>query len=108
MWLSVFIPVALFRVGRLLRTKSADSEERRSTYECGFSPIPGATFRFSLYFFQLALIFLVFDVELVVLIPAAEIGRCIALAFIRIALFVIGLVLGLVHEWREGSLERPS
>lgn len=94
----MIIPLALLAVGLTLNTHNEESEERRRTYECGFCPIPGATYRFSLYFFQLALIFLVFDVEMVVIIPLAEGVFLSSLIVLCVVVFVVGLVAGLIHE----------
>ena len=81
--------------------------EKSSPFECGFDPKNSARISFSLRFFLLAVIFLIFDIEVIFLFPIPF----IVLRFISINMVFIGylvfliLLLGLVHEWREGSLD---
>lgn len=74
-----------------------------SIYECGFSPKFSARLPFSLRFFLLALLFLIFDVELTVVIifPMVYFSSAFILS---IVFFCIFLFLGLLHEWNEGRL----
>lgn len=81
--------------------------EKASPFECGFDPRDSARTPFSLRFFLLAVIFLIFDIEIVLLIPFPIIdnfsgGREY---LIRASLFLLVLILGLFFEWTEGSLE---
>lgn len=81
--------------------------EKRSPFECGFDPKGRARLPFSLRFFLVAVIFLIFDVEITLLIPLAYIliltniftWLCTGLGFLLI------LLIGLYYEWREGALE---
>jgi len=79
-------------------------------FECGFSPKFNARLPFTLRFFLIALIFLVFDVELVLLFPFLVNfflkGRFL-IAIIIISILAI-LAAGLFHEWNQGSLEWAS
>ena len=81
--------------------------EKRSPFECGFDPMGSARLPFSLRFFLLAVIFLIFDVEIVLLVPVF-IG-CFEGIRIRVFwggfVFLIILIAGLFHEWNEGSLD---
>jgi NADH-ubiquinone oxidoreductase chain 3 len=81
--------------------------EKRSPFECGFDPKGNARIPFSLRFFVLAVVFLVFDIEIALLIPLPLImGWGIKMeVIIGGVLFIIVLILGLLHEWREGSLD---
>nr|ANQ92704.1 NADH dehydrogenase subunit 3 [Anadara pilula] len=82
--------------------------EKASPYECGFEPIGGARSSFSLRFFLLALVFMIFDVEIVLLLPL--VGKMMS-SFVPVSVFVQGLfflfllLIGLWFEWSEGSLE---
>ena len=81
--------------------------EKISPFECGFSPKFNARLPFTLRFFLIALIFLVFDVELVLLFPFLV--RLFSLSHVNMVAIVIFLLLilvvGLTHEWNQGSLE---
>nr|UAJ48187.1 NADH dehydrogenase subunit 3 [Tegillarca granosa] len=82
--------------------------EKSSPYECGFEPIGGARSSFSLRFFLLAMVFMIFDVEVVLLFPAMA---GMMMDFVPVSVyfqgffFLILLLLGLWFEWSEGSLE---
>lgn len=94
------IPLLIFGLGLTVPRRETRIRERGTRYECGFIHIRGGETgrRFSLYFFQLALLFLVFDVELVVLIPLVERRRLLFFNTICVFVFLGGLVLGYLHE----------
>ena len=80
--------------------------DRASAFECGFDAKNSARVPFSLQFFLLAVIFLIFDVEVRILLPALILP--VYGGVVRgggVILFLIILVIGFFHEWREGSLE---
>lgn len=87
------------------------SREKLTTYECGEVPIGSGWFRLNLRFYTIALIFIIFDVELIAILPVALIFRdAIAqnlgwAAFVEIFLFVGVLVIGLAYVWVKGDLE---
>lgn len=85
--------------------------EKLDIYECGIEVSKGARGRFSVKFFLVAMIFLLFDVEVVFLFPWAillrefkELGLG-ALIFVSMFSFLVMLGLGLVYGWRRGGLE---
>ncbi|MEW8078580.1 MAG: NADH dehydrogenase subunit 3 [Candidatus Thiodiazotropha endolucinida] len=81
--------------------------EKASVYECGFEPLGPTRVSFSLRFFLIAVIFLVFDLEVVLLFPfvmGIRVGWDGILVF-RTAIFLIILRVGLAHEHKEGSLD---
>ncbi len=86
--------------------RSSIDYEKNSPFECGFDPNLSARLPFSMRFFLLAVLFLIFDVEIVLLIPIPLVvsfsswERVIILGLI----FVLILLVGLFHEWKEGSL----
>jgi len=87
--------------------RSIIDREKSSPFECGFDPKRSARISFSLRFFLLAVIFLIFDVEIVFFfpIPFIILGSVRGvMVFLRFSALVI-LLLGLFHEWREGSLD---
>jgi NADH:ubiquinone oxidoreductase subunit 3 (subunit A) len=106
-----FIVVALaFLVVNLLVWKvlrpSRFSEEKLTTYECGENPTGSAWVQFNIRFYVFALIFIIFDVEAVFLLPWAVVFRELGLiAFVEGLVFIGILVVALAYVWRKGDLE---
>nr|AQZ26100.1 NADH dehydrogenase subunit 3 [Semelidae sp. STW-2017] len=101
------ITFALIVMGYVLGVKTMYSREKLSTYECGFEPLASSRQSFCLRFFILAIVFLVFDVEIALLIPFMM-GVSMMMGWgIRLLVFsfVLILMLGLFHEYNEGSLD---
>nr|YP_009380054.1 NADH dehydrogenase subunit 3 [Lepidotrigla microptera]YP_011004231.1 NADH dehydrogenase subunit 3 [Lepidotrigla kishinouyi]UDU84742.1 NADH dehydrogenase subunit 3 [Lepidotrigla alata]BBM34741.1 NADH dehydrogenase subunit 3 [Lepidotrigla guentheri]ARS00735.1 NADH dehydrogenase subunit 3 [Lepidotrigla microptera]WPS93566.1 NADH dehydrogenase subunit 3 [Lepidotrigla kishinouyi] len=81
--------------------------EKLSPYECGFDPLGSARLPFSLRFFLVAILFLLFDLEIALLLPLPW-GDQLAsplLTFLWATAVLILLTLGLVYEWTQGGLE---
>jgi NADH-quinone oxidoreductase subunit A len=77
-----------------------------STYECGEEPIGEPRSRFNVRFYVVALIFLIFDVEVVFLFPWALVFRNLGwFAFIEMVVFLAILFVGYAYVWRKGDLE---
>ncbi|HTY00691.1 MAG TPA: NADH-quinone oxidoreductase subunit A [Bacteroidota bacterium] len=82
-----------------------------STYECGESPIGDTRIRFNIRFYVVALVFLIFDVEVVFLFPWATVYKGLGwFALIEMAVFLVILLVGYAYAWRNGDLDwdKPS
>ena len=96
--------------GRFVRPRVADPE-KGTTYECGERPIGGAWVNFNPRFYVMALIFIVFDVEIALTVPAAVVARDMVeagrawLPVIEIGLFIVVLVIALGYVWGKGDLD---
>nr|YP_010446926.1 NADH dehydrogenase subunit 3 [Prosopocoilus laterotarsus]QNS37142.1 NADH dehydrogenase subunit 3 [Prosopocoilus laterotarsus maedaorum]UTM10033.1 NADH dehydrogenase subunit 3 [Prosopocoilus laterotarsus] len=103
----MFISMAMIAISSILSKKSFMDREKSSPFECGFDPKSSSRLPFSLQFFLIAVIFLIFDVEIALLIPLisvmkiSKINLLISISFF----FIIILLLGLFHEWNQGALE---
>lgn len=99
-----------FLAAWILSFRSNNDREKTAPFECGFDPKNSARIPFSLRFFLLGIIFIVFDIEIVLIIPLPLIWRLINsyLPLLIAFLFLIILTLGLIHEWHEGSLNWSS
>lgn len=79
---------------------------KQSSYECGEEPIGQAWVRFNVRFYVLALVFLIFEVEIVFLFPWALVYREIGLfAFLEMAVFLLILWVGYAYVWVKGDLD---
>lgn len=94
-------------VRRLVGKAAVQDREKASPYECGFEPIAPTRVSFSLRFFLIAVIFLIFDLEIVLIFPfiIGLVGNFDWVLNVRMACFLVILRVGLVHEWNEGSLD---
>lgn len=100
----LFISFALF-LSRLLRPRM-ESAEKLTTYECGEKLIGPSWVQFNVRFYIIALIFIVFDVEVVVLYPWAVVFKELGLmAFVEMMIFVAVLLTALIYVWKKGYLE---
>ena len=123
-----YAPIALmflvamgFAVSQLLVTQLIGPRKRTATklmpYECGKDPVGGARDRFSIKFYTVAVIFLLFDIEVLFIIPfavafksllAQEQGSGIlfgTIAFIEIMVFIATLVVGYIYVWKKGTFD---
>nr|ATN23536.1 NADH dehydrogenase subunit 3 [Pseudocolaspis sp. EMHAU-15071004] len=90
----------------LTSKKSIIDREKSSPFECGFDPKNCSRLPFSLQFFLIAIIFLIFDIEIALLLPLITIMKISnPMAMMTTSLiFVMILLLGLYHEWKQGAL----
>nr|ALO76832.1 NADH deshydrogenase subunit 3 [Prostomis sp. PRO01] len=104
--LILIINFILIAVINLLTKKSIKDREKSSPFECGFDPKSTARLSFSLHFFLVALIFLIFDVEITLLLPfiiTMKYSKMISY-FSTLTFFIAILLVGLFHEWKQGAL----
>nr|YP_010491961.1 NADH dehydrogenase subunit 3 [Eucrate crenata]UWM93443.1 NADH dehydrogenase subunit 3 [Eucrate crenata]WAK85105.1 NADH dehydrogenase subunit 3 [Eucrate crenata] len=105
--ITLMISCIVMLLASLLSKKTILDREKNSPYECGFDPSGSARLPFSLRFFLIAVIFLIFDVEITLLLPIASIFTIVNIFswLITSSLFLFILLLGLYYEWDQGALE---
>nr|WMQ78020.1 NADH dehydrogenase subunit 3 [Spatalia doerriesi] len=93
-------------ISLILAKKSFMDREKCSPFECGFNPISSARIPFSLHFFLITVIFLIFDVEIALIFPIIPTFKMVNfLIWIKISsFFFIILLIGLYHEWNQNML----
>lgn len=105
LWGISFMLVTIFgTLARLTQKKASTKKDSWTQFECGFSPINPSHIPFSIQFFLVALLFLIFDVEIALILsyplePVSTKGNLLILAFIAF------LTLGLLYEWQKGKVE---
>ena len=100
----LFVVVTVF-VAKIIRPHRP-THEKLLTYECGEDTVGTPWVKFNIRFYVVALIFLIFDVEVVLLIPWALVYKEFGLAgYLVGAVFLFLLGLGMAYEWRKGDLE---
>ncbi len=99
------VVIAALFTARLLRP-DRPSAEKLSTYECGEEPIGDSWVKFNVRFYIIALIFLIFDVEVVVLFPWALVYQKLGMfAFVEMMIFLAILIAGYAYVWVKGDLD---
>nr|QXG19132.1 NADH dehydrogenase subunit 3 [Drosophila bifasciata] len=106
MFLILMITTIVMLLASILSKKALVDREKSSPFECGFDPKSSSRLPFSLRFFLITIIFLIFDVEIALILP-----MIIILKFSNIfiwttssIIFILILLIGLYHEWNQGML----
>nr|YP_009443854.1 NADH dehydrogenase subunit 3 [Prionoglaris stygia]ATU07075.1 NADH dehydrogenase subunit 3 [Prionoglaris stygia] len=106
MFMMGFISNMMMMLANIISKKTKEDREKSSPFECGFDPIFKSRMPFSLRFFLITVIFLIFDVEITLIIPLVYTFNSSSL-FIWISImymFLTILMMGLLHEWKLGML----
>jgi len=99
------IGIALLIIGNLLGPKRP-SPEKLSPYECGFEAFEDARMQFDVRYYLIAIQFIVFDLEIIFIVPWATVFRELGvLGLIEMGIFAGMLLLGFVYVWKKGALE---
>ena len=103
--LALGLSLVMVAVSRL-RSKSRPDAEKLSAYECGFDPFENARTRFDVRFYLVAILFIIFDLEIAFLFPwAISLGKIGLFGFWSMMLFLAVLTVGFIYEWKKGALE---
>ena len=116
-YLAEYMPILIFLaiavalaviivVASLLVAPQRPDREKLSSYECGFEPFEDARGRFDVRFYLVAILFIIFDLEVAFLFPwAVSLGNIGLFGFWSMIVFLTVLTVGFVYEWRKGALE---
>jgi NADH-quinone oxidoreductase subunit A len=105
MGVAVVIGLALLVTPFVVAYKNPDPE-KLSAYECGFNAFDDARMKFDIRFYLVAILFIIFDLEVAFLFPwAVSFGELGWFGFWSMIVFLAVLTIGFVYEWRKGALE---
>ncbi len=103
--LSTGIGVLLLALGFLFGSGSKDPE-KLSPYECGFEAFEDSRMRFDVRYYLVAILFIIFDLEIAFLFPwAVSLDTIGGFGLLAMGLFLAILVVGFIYEWKKGALE---
>ena len=103
--IGLVVGVVLLNAGRLIGPSNPD-QQKNSPYECGFEAFEDARMKFDVRYYLVAILFIIFDLEIAFLVPWAVVLDSISgAAFGAMALFLFILVIGFIYEWKKGALE---
>jgi NADH-quinone oxidoreductase subunit A len=102
---AVGLGVVIMFLGRVLGPHRPD-KEKNSAYECGFEPFEDARMKFDVRYYLVAILFIIFDLEIAFLFPwAVALQKIGVFGFVSMMLFLGILVVGFIYEWKKGALE---
>nr|ABS29784.1 NADH dehydrogenase subunit 3 [Chalcorana megalonesa]ABS29786.1 NADH dehydrogenase subunit 3 [Chalcorana megalonesa]ABS29788.1 NADH dehydrogenase subunit 3 [Chalcorana megalonesa]ABS29790.1 NADH dehydrogenase subunit 3 [Chalcorana megalonesa]ABS29792.1 NADH dehydrogenase subunit 3 [Chalcorana megalonesa] len=104
--MTILISLILALISFWLPLMSPDTE-KLSPYECGFDPLASARLPYSMRFFLVAILFLLFDLEIALLLPTPWAIQLLnpIMALMWASVIIILLTLGFIYEWLQGALE---
>ncbi len=104
--IAVAFPIVTLWIGKLIRPTSEKEGAKVEPYECGIKPETGSRGRYTVRFYIIAILFVIFDVETIFLFPWAVQFRTLGLfGLIEMFIFLGILILGYVWIWKKGALE---
>ena len=107
----LFLLIALilstgFIVVNFIFSPKKPNPEKLSAYECGFEPFSDSRMEFDVRFYLVAILFIIFDLEIAFLFPwAISLGKIGLLGFISMMIFLFILTVGFIYEWKKGALD---
>ncbi len=97
--------LAMMTAGRIIAPSQPD-KEKLSPYECGFEAFEDSRMKFDVRYYLVAILFIIFDLEIAFLFPWAIVLDSIGLfGFFAMMIFLAILVVGFIYEWSKGALE---
>ena len=95
-----------FILMNFLLSPSKPDPEKLSAYECGFEPFEDSRMEFDVRFYLVAILFIIFDLEIAFLFPwAISLGSIGILGFTSMMIFLFILTIGFIYEWKKGALD---
>ena len=116
-FLKDYLPIILFLIIALglslafvainyIAAPSKPDPEKLSAYECGFEPFNDSRMEFDVRFYLVAILFIIFDLEIAFLVPLAiSLGEIGLYGFCSMMLFLFILTVGFIYEWKKGALD---
>ena len=104
-FVALIVSVGFIILNFLFSPRNPDSE-KLSTYECGFEAFGDSRMEFDVRFYLVAILFIIFDLEIAFLFPwAVSLGNIGTLGFWSMMIFLFVLTVGFVYEWKKGALD---
>ena len=104
-FIGLSISVGITSISFIISNSNPD-KEKLSSYECGFEAFDDARGRFDVRFYLVAILFIIFDLEVAFLFPwAISLGEIGIFGFISMMIFLFILTVGFIYEWKKGALD---
>ena len=103
--IALVLSAGFILINFLLSPKNPDPE-KLSAYECGFEPFNDSRMEFDVRFYLVAILFIIFDLEIAFLFPwAISLGAIGVFGFVSMMIFLFILTIGFIYEWKNGALD---
>tara|TARA_A100001035_G_C27675071_1_gene450252 strand:- start:510 stop:878 length:369 start_codon:yes stop_codon:yes gene_type:complete len=103
--IALFLSIGFIFVNYLAAPKNPDPE-KLSAYECGFEAFDDSRMEFDVRFYLVAILFIIFDLEIAFLFPwAISLGTIGIFGFVSMMIFLFILTIGFIYEWKKGALD---
>ena len=103
--IALALSIGFILVNFVFSPKNPDPE-KLSAYECGFDPFDDSRMEFDVRFYLVAILFIIFDLEIAFLFPwAISLGNIGLLGFSSMMIFLFILTIGFIYEWKKGALD---
>nr|UYL27203.1 NADH dehydrogenase subunit 3 [Alectorobius amblus] len=103
--ISFMITMTIMLLGNMIKKKTFLQKEKNTPFECGFDPFSLARQPFSLRFFNIGIIFLIFDIEIIILLPFPLLNNFTMNLSLMISFIIFMISLGLYYEWKNGMIQ---
>ena len=105
LFISLLLSIGFIVINYIASPRNPDPE-KLSAYECGFEAFDNARIEFDVRFYLVAILFIIFDLEIAFLFPwAISLGNIGLLGFYSMMAFLLILTVGFIYEWKKGALE---
>ena len=105
LFIALFLSIGFILVNFFVSPSNPDPE-KLSAYECGFEAFGDSRMEFDVRFYLVAILFIIFDLEIAFLFPwAISLGNIGLLGFWSMMIFLLILTIGFIYEWKKGALE---
>ena len=105
LFISLLLSIGFIIINYIASPSNPDPE-KLSAYECGFEAFDNARIEFDVRFYLVAILFIIFDLEIAFLFPwAISLGNIGLLGFYSMMAFLFILTIGFIYEWKKGALE---
>nr|YP_009488333.1 NADH dehydrogenase subunit 3 [Cysteochila chiniana]AWD31591.1 NADH dehydrogenase subunit 3 [Cysteochila chiniana] len=103
----MFVSIIMMTLYQIINKKTLTERDKMSPFECGFDPKSSSRLPFSTQFFLIGILFLIFDVEMVMIMPMVITLKKsnLTLWFTTSTLMMMILIMGLYYEWKNGAIE---
>ena len=102
---ALFLSIGFIFLNFALAPNNPDPE-KLSAYECGFEPFNDSRMEFDVRFYLVAILFIIFDLEIAFLFPwAISLGKIGIFGFVSMMIFLLILTVGFIYEWKKGALD---